>query len=476
MVAIGEGARRRVEPTFEAMGTNLLIVVPGSAISGGMFGGAGSQGDDDVGRPRRDPQGAQGGRGRRSGAARGRGGPERGAQLDDRPGRHVSRVPRRSQLAARARPRLRPGDVDASAKVVVLGATVVDHLWGPGYNPIGEIACGQTSVPGHRRARRKGQSPMGQDYDDTCCAVHDVPHQDPSAGLGNYINGVIFVSATGPIRPARAARDRRRCSAIAIISYRGVDDDFSVRNLAEIAAAQQQGTAILTTLLAAIAAVSLLVGGIGIMNIMLVSVTERTREIGLRMAVGARSWDVLGQFLAEALALSLAGGVLGIAFGVALALRARTRTFTCPSLSTGTCSRSPSGSARPSGSCSGSSPRARRRVSIRSTRSASSELPRSSYLRPQPRMPRWHGHRAIPHAPGGQACAPPRSRAAHHLQWLSPHDDHGGQLVSDLVREVRARAARRAAGRRRHRDQGDGAARDACRAAAAAAASARLRA
>jgi putative ABC transport system permease protein len=211
-------------------------------------------------------------------------------------------------------------DVDASAKVVVLGETVVDRLWSHGFDPIGQIVRIQT-VPFQVIGvlERKGQSPMGQDYDDTILTPHTTFQTKIAAGLGGYVNGAIFVSATGPDQTERAQReiatvlrDRHRLAP-------GIDDDFSVRNLSEIAAAQQQGTAILTTLLAAIAAVSLLVGGIGIMNIMLVSVTERTREIGVRMAVGARSWDVLAQFLAEALALSLAGGVLGIALGLAAA-------------------------------------------------------------------------------------------------------------------------------------------------------------
>jgi putative ABC transport system permease protein len=166
---------------------------------------------------------------------------------------------------------------------------------------------------------RKGQSPMGQDYDDTILTPYTTFQTKISAGLGGYVNGALFVSATGPDQTQRAQReitlllrDRHRLPP-------GADDDFSVRNLSEIAAAQQQGTAILTALLAAIAAVSLLVGGIGIMNIMLVSVTERTREIGVRMAVGARSRDVLAQFLAEAVALSLAGGLVGIALGFAVA-------------------------------------------------------------------------------------------------------------------------------------------------------------
>jgi putative ABC transport system permease protein len=125
-----------------------------------------------------------------------------------------------------------------------------------------------------------------------------------------------MVAATAPNTVARAEqeitdllRDRHRIR-------QGADDDFSIRNLAEMASAQQEGTKTMTTLLASVAAVSLLVGGIGIMNIMLVSVTERTREIGIRIAIGAKARDILSQFLAEALALSLSGGFLGIAIGV----------------------------------------------------------------------------------------------------------------------------------------------------------------
>jgi len=160
-------------------------------------------------------------------------------------------------------------------------------------------------------------------------------------GLKNYLAGSIFVAAAGD-DTARAEsqirallRDRHRVKP-------GADDDFSIRNLAEMANAQQEGARTLTTLLASIAAVSLLVGGIGIMNIMLVSVTERTREIGIRMAVGARSRDILLQFLTEALTLAVGlgcpvlfrpdvvvvavafSGLVGIAFGLYPAHQAST--------------------------------------------------------------------------------------------------------------------------------------------------------
>ena len=320
MVAIGEGARLRVQATFEAMGTNLLIVIPGSATSGGMMGGAGTQATltwRDLAAIRKECKAV-------AAAA-----PVMRAseviQSDDRNWTSglVGTTPEYMQIRNWHIARghfFDAGDVDGAAKVVVLGQTVVDHLWGPGFDPVGHVVRIQ-AIPFQVIGvlERKGQSPMGQDYDDTLLTPSSTVQTKISAGLGGYLGGAIFVSATGADQTARAQdeiaallRDRHHLAP-------GADDDFSVRNLSEIAAAQAQGTQILTALLAAIAAVSLLVGGIGIMNIMLVSVTERTREIGLRVAVGARSWDVLAQFLAEAIALSLAGGILGIALGFAVA-------------------------------------------------------------------------------------------------------------------------------------------------------------
>ncbi len=322
MVAIGEGAKRRVEQTFEAMGTNLLIVLPGSASSGGMMGGTGTKATltwADLAAIRKElPAVLAAAPVLRASVV---------VQGEDQNwttgviGTIPDYLTIRSWNIARGRA-LDVGDVDGAAKVVVLGQTVVDNVWGKSYDPVGHTVRVRGipfTVIGV--LERKGQSPVGQDYDDTALVPSSTFETKIQAGLGGYVNGAIFVSAIAADQTQRAQdeitsllRDRHRLAV-------GMDDDFSVRNLAEMAAAQQQGTAILTTLLAAIAAVSLLVGGIGIMNIMLVSVTERTREIGLRMAVGARSWDVLAQFLAEALALSLGGGLIGIGFGLVAANR-----------------------------------------------------------------------------------------------------------------------------------------------------------
>jgi len=160
---------------------------------------------------------------------------------------------------------------------------------------------------------------MGQDYDDVAMLPVSTFQAKIQGALGKYVPGIIAVSAISPDDTYRAQaqiigilRDNHRLTS-------ATEDDFSVRNLTELATAQEQGTKALTGLLAAIAVVSLVVGGIGIMNIMLVSVTERTREIGLRMAIGATPGQVLLQFLVEAVALATTGGVIGVTLGVVLA-------------------------------------------------------------------------------------------------------------------------------------------------------------
>ena len=317
MVAVGEGAKRRVEGVFASMGTNLLIVLSGSTTTGGMAGGFGSMPTLTWG----DLAAIQ---------------KEAPAVATAAPAM-VSKVTivadeanwttsvtgttpeffdirawklARGSLFAQA-------DVDSGNKVVVLGQTVADKLFGSGVNPIGRTVRIR-SVPFVVIGilDRKGQSPMGTDYDDTSVIPYTTFQAKIQGSLGQYIPGIIIVSARSAGETTRAQkeiagilRDRHHLGSDA-------EDDFSIRNLTEIANAQQQGTRALTGLLAAIAVVSLLVGGIGIMNIMLVSVTERTREIGVRMAVGAKPWHVLAQFLVEAVTLAMAGGVIGLGAGI----------------------------------------------------------------------------------------------------------------------------------------------------------------
>jgi putative ABC transport system permease protein len=210
-------------------------------------------------------------------------------------------------------------DVNSAAKVAVLGTVVSDTLFGPDMDPTGQIIRIRNQpfkVIGVMAS--KGQSAMGQDQDDTIFVPYTTV-QKKLQGI-QHINN-ISVSATtpdtAPVANAIAETLRRRHKIVA-----GEPDDFMVRTLEEMASVRTETTRTMTTLLAAIAGVSLLVGGIGIMNIMLVSVTERTREIGLRMAMGARGKDVLLQFLVEAIVLSLLGGLLGIGLGYGLSAAA----------------------------------------------------------------------------------------------------------------------------------------------------------
>jgi putative ABC transport system permease protein len=321
MMAIGEGAKVRVQEAFEAMGTNLLIVLPGSSGSGGLQGGFGTQPTltwDDLHAIQTELSTVQ--------AAAPVLRVSTVLQSEDQNwttgviGTTPEYLDIRNWRIAHGRG-LTPEDIESDAKVVVLGRTVIEKLYGPGANPVGQLVRIKTQpflVVGV--LVRKGQSPMGQDYDDMAIVPRSSFQTKVQGGLSKFLGGAIFVSAVSPTVTTRAEqqiasllRERHRLPV-------GAADDFSVRNLSEIASAQQQGTAVLTTLLASIAAVSLLVGGIGIMNIMLVSVTERTREIGIRMAVGGRPRDILAQFVTEALALSIGGGLLGVAFGLGAAV------------------------------------------------------------------------------------------------------------------------------------------------------------
>ena len=205
-------------------------------------------------------------------------------------------------------------DVVRAAKVAVLGSVVRDELFGPGTDPTGatvRIKNQPFRVVGVFTS--KGQAAMGPDQDDTVIVPYTTV-QKKLLGI-THVQNITVSTADGVPFDAMSEqitallRDRHSLRA-------GEPDDFSVRSLEEMASVLTATTTTMTWLLASIAAVSLLVGGIGIMNIMLVSVTERTREIGLRLSVGARDVDVLMQFLVEAVVLSLAGGALGVALGI----------------------------------------------------------------------------------------------------------------------------------------------------------------
>jgi putative ABC transport system permease protein len=320
MVAVGEGAKARVSSVFAAMGTNMLIVLSGTTTTGGVAGGFGSLPTltwDDLKAIRTQAPAV-----RWAAPAQ-----MTKATITFEDQNWTTSITGTSSEFFDIRnwtidkgSLFGDGDLDSGAKVIVVGATVADKLFGPGVDPVGKavrIRAVPFLVVG--LLQRKGQSPIGTDYDDAAFIPVTTFQNQIQGGLQKYIAGIIAVSAITSEDTTRASneitsllRDRHHLGP-------KDDDDFNIRNLTEMAAAQQQGTQTLTALLAAIAVVSLVVGGIGIMNIMLVSVTERTREIGVRMAVGAKPWHVLAQFLAEAVTLSMLGGLMGVVVGSVLA-------------------------------------------------------------------------------------------------------------------------------------------------------------
>ena len=316
MVAVGSGAKQRIAEQIASMGSNLLVVMSGSATSGGFRGGAGTVPTltvDDAKAIEAEIPGVRYVSPSISGVAQVVYGNQNWSTVIQGTAPEMLEI--RGWSLSSGRP-FTEQELGGAAKVCVLGQTIVDNLFG-GIEPVGQIVrikkipfmvIGVLSP--------KGQTTWGQDQDDLIF----VPLTTGQKQLfGQTFPGMvrnIAVQAWGPeeIKQAETQinqllRQRHRIQP-------GQENDFSVRNLTELMSSREESANVMSLLLGAIASISLIVGGIGIMNIMLVSVTERTREIGIRIAVGAKSRDILLQFLIESLVLSLMGGILGIGIGV----------------------------------------------------------------------------------------------------------------------------------------------------------------
>ena len=315
MVALGTGAQSSIESQIQSAGTNMIMVSAGNFSQGGVRQGQGNASTltpDDA----TAIQQIQGVQYKASGVnTRGQvvsGNSNWGTQIQ---GTDVDLPLIRSWPTVQGS-FFTPTDVATAAKVAVLGSIVRDQLWSPDFNPVGQIIRINNlpfTVSGVLSS--KGQSGMGTDQDDVVFV--------PYTTVMKKMRGITFIQNV-TVSAASAGDTSATADRIAaLLRFRhkiqpGDPDDFMVRTMEEMASVRVQATQTMTALLASIAGVSLLVGGIGIMNIMLVSVTERTREIGLRLAIGARGRDVLLQFLVEAVVLSLFGGTIGIGLGFAL--------------------------------------------------------------------------------------------------------------------------------------------------------------
>jgi putative ABC transport system permease protein len=314
MVAVGQGARSQIQSQIANLGTNMIVVVPGASTQGGVSQGAGSfnrlsledyekldregyllAGVSPVIFTRTQAIGPQGNwRTEINGVS------AEYQSIRDWPtvaGTFFDEM-----------------DTRTIRRVAVLGATVAEQLY-PGQDPVGQqIQLRDVPFDVIGVLARKGQTASGDDQDDVVL----IPYTTAETRLSGWSRIGQILASTYSSGDIPGAQQEMR--AILRESHNipdGDEDDFTIRNQTELAEAAQGTTEVMSALLAAIASVSLLVGGIGIMNIMLVSVTERTREIGIRMAIGARGSDVLTQFLVESVVMSLMGGIMGIAVGFA---------------------------------------------------------------------------------------------------------------------------------------------------------------
>jgi len=317
MVSIGQGASSSVQAQIASLGTNMILIFPGSTTQGGVRAGAGTVQTLTI----EDAKAI----GKQASAV--------ATVTFTRRG--VSQVIYGNQNWNTAIFGVTPEyiivrdwsldlgffftkrDFDSAANVAALGRTVVENLFLPGNNPIGQIIRIK-NIPFRIIGvlSPKGQTTYGSDQDDVVLipfttAERKVFGAELSGRVGSIqvsaLSKEAIQEATGQIREILRARHRLQP---------GEEDDFTIRSLEDIAGTAQATTRVLTILLLSVGSISLIVGGVGIMNIMLVSVTERTREIGIRMAVGAKRKDILLQFLIEALVLSVIGGFIGIFIGI----------------------------------------------------------------------------------------------------------------------------------------------------------------
>jgi putative ABC transport system permease protein len=317
MIAVGSGAQARVKEQIAGLGSNLMILWAGSVTTAGVRGGTGTAQtlvEDDAWAVMREIAEVQ----VAAPTQRGSGQIVWGNAnwLASIVGTTPEYFEARDWGLVRGR-LFEAGEMSGAGKVAIIGQTVARELFGDG-DPVDQIIRVRGvpfTVIG--LLERKGQSMMGQDQDDIVIIPLTTARNKIFGALQGRIGRVssIFIKTKDGADMKEAEdkvrellRQRHRLTG-------NTPDDFSLRNLTEILQAQEAASKVMAILLAAVASVSLLVGGIGIMNIMLVSVTERTREIGLRLAVGARGKDILSQFLVEAITLSTIGGVLGILLG-----------------------------------------------------------------------------------------------------------------------------------------------------------------
>ena len=317
MVAVGTGAEERIREQIASIGSNLIVVLSGSLTSSGIRMGTGNAQtltEDDARAIARECDAvALATPAVRGGVQVVYGNNNWGTQVL---GTTPDYLAIREIEIEEGQP-FTSSDVESSASVALLGKTVIDNLF-YGEDPVGRVIRIKTvSFTVIGKLVPKGQSPTGQDQDDVILMpISTAKKKVIGVSQANYAAvGSIMVQA----REGRTQDAQDQMTSLLRQRHHlqpNEDDDFTIRNMEEVYRAQENSARVMSLLLAAIASVSLIVGGIGIMNIMLVSVTERTREIGLRQAVGAKTTDILTQFLAEAVTLSLAGGAVGVALGV----------------------------------------------------------------------------------------------------------------------------------------------------------------